>query len=82
MWQRAVAQPGCNALALPFFDEAVVDMDGSIAPTYGECKQGMGMSDKGEWGYHPLIVSPANTNEVLFAMNRSGNRPSYEGAYI
>ena len=50
-----------------FFDEAVVDMDGSIAPTYGECKQGMGMSDKGEWGYHPLIVSLANTNEILFA---------------
>jgi hypothetical protein len=65
-----------------FFDEAIVDMDGSIAPTFGECKQGMGMSYKGEWGYHPLIVSLANTNEVLFAMNRSGNRPSYEGAHI
>jgi len=65
-----------------FFDEAIVDMDGSIAPTYGECKQGMGMSYKGEWGYHPLIVSLANTNEVLFAMNRSGNRPSHEGAHI
>jgi hypothetical protein len=65
-----------------FFNEAIVDMDGSIAPTYGECKQGMGMSYKGEWGYHPLIVSLANTNEVLFAMNRSGNRPSYEGAHI
>jgi len=24
-----------------FFDEAVVDMDGTIAPTYGECKEGM-----------------------------------------
>jgi hypothetical protein len=114
-WQRAVAQPGCNALALPagdfcrrfspeqieqlqdkindarwnvwsrqpkaFFDEAVVDMDGTIAPTFGECKQGMGMSDKGEWGYHPLIVSPANTNEVLYVKNRSGNRPSHEGAH-
>jgi len=45
-------------------------MDGSIAPTHGECKQGMDMSYKGEWGYHPLIVSLANTNEVLFVKNR------------
>ena len=65
-----------------FFGEAIVDMDGSIAPTYGECKQGMDMSYKGEWGYHPLIISLANTNEVLFVKNRSGNRPSHEGAHV
>ena len=63
-----------------FFDETVVDMDGSIAPTYGECKQGMDISYKGEWGYHPLIVSLANTKEILYVKNRSGNRPSYEGS--
>jgi len=34
-----------------FFEEAVVDMDGTIVPTYGECKQGMDMSYKGEWAY-------------------------------
>jgi len=65
-----------------FFDEAVVDMDGSIASTYGECKQGMDISYKGEWGYHPLIVSLANTKEILFVKNRSGNRPSHEGAHV
>ena len=31
---------------------------------------------------HPLIVSLANTNEVLFVKNRSGNRPSHEDAHI
>jgi hypothetical protein len=65
-----------------FFEVAEVDLDGSIAPTDGECKQGMNISYNGTWGYHPLIVSLANTNEVLYVHNRSGNRPSYEGAYV
>jgi len=65
-----------------FFKEAVVDLDGTIAPTEGECKQGMDISYNGEWGYHPLIVSLANTKEILFIKNRSGNRPSHEDAYI
>ncbi|MGH7487694.1 MAG: transposase, partial [bacterium] len=33
-----------------------------------------------QWGYHPLIVSLANTGEPLYLVNRSGNRPSHEGA--
>jgi hypothetical protein len=65
-----------------FFDEAVVDLDGTIAPTDGECKHGMDISYKGEWGYHPLIVSLANTKEILYVKNRSGNRPSHEGAHV
>lgn len=40
---------------------ALVDADGTLAPTTGECKQGMDISYKGTWGYAPLIVSLANT---------------------
>jgi Transposase DDE domain group 1 len=63
-----------------FFAQAQIDADGTIVATRGECKEGMDMSFKGEWGYHPLIVSLANTGEVLRIVNRSGNRPSHEGA--
>jgi len=63
-----------------FFEQAVIDADGTLAPTWGQCKQGMDISYKGQWGYHPLLVSLANTGEPLYLVNRSGNRPSSEGA--
>jgi hypothetical protein len=45
--------------------EAILDVDGTLAPTTGECKRGMGLSYNGVWGYHPLIVSLANTREPI-----------------
>lgn len=63
-----------------FFDEAVIDSDGTLTPTTGECKEGTDISYKGSWGYHPLLISLANTGEPLFVLNRPGSRPSHEGA--
>jgi len=63
-----------------FFDCAVIEADGTQVETTGEKKQGIGINYKGQWGYHPLIVTLANTREPLFIANRSGNRPSHEHA--
>jgi len=63
-----------------FFQRAILDADGTIAPTTGECKQGMNISYDGQWGYHPLLISLANTREPLYLVNRPGNRPSHEQA--
>jgi hypothetical protein len=60
-----------------FLKEAFIDVDGSIAGTYGECKQGIGLSYKGIWGYAPLIVSLANTRGVLYLVSRPGNAASH-----
>jgi hypothetical protein len=63
-----------------FFDEAIIDMDGTLVETSAEKMEGIDISYNGIWGYHPLVVSLANTGEILSIVNRSGNRPSHEGA--
>ena len=63
-----------------FMKEALIDVDGTLTETLGECKLGMDIAYSGIWGYHPLIVSLANTQEVLYLVNRSGNVASHEGA--
>jgi Transposase DDE domain group 1 len=65
-----------------FFQEAIVDADGTIVPSDSECKQGMDFAYDGQYGYHPLLISLANTAEPLYLFNRSGNRPSQELADV
>jgi hypothetical protein len=70
VWEK---QPG------GFLSQAFIDTDGTIAGTLGECKGGMALSYKGIWGYAPLIITLANTREVLYLVNRPGNAVSHEG---
>lgn len=78
VWKRRGDNP--SSTDDDFFDEAIIDMDGTLVITSGECKQGMDISYKGTWGYHPLLLTLAGTGEVLSIVNRSGNRPSEENA--
>jgi hypothetical protein len=63
-----------------FFDLATIDMDGTMVGTTGQCKEGMDIGYDSRWGYQTLVLSLANTGEVLWLVNRPGNRPSHEGA--
>jgi hypothetical protein len=63
-----------------FFEQAIIDADGTLVNTTGSCKKGIDISYKGTWSYHPLVLTLANTREVLSIVNRPGNRPSHEGA--
>lgn len=60
-----------------FRKEAILNVDGTISPTTGECKEGMDISYNGQWGYHPLVLSLAGTREPLYIVNRPGNVPSH-----
>ncbi len=60
-----------------FLRQAIINVDGTISSTDGQCKEGMDISYDGQWGYHPLVVSLANTREPLYIINRCGNAPSH-----
>lgn len=60
--------------------EVYIDIDGTVAPTEAGCKEGIDYcSYKKLWGYGPLIVSVAQTKEVLFLKNRPANNASHTG---
>jgi hypothetical protein len=63
-----------------FFQQATIDADGTLVEIRGEKKEGIGMNYQGQGGYHPLVVSLAETQELLYLANRPGNRPSHEHA--
>ena len=59
---------------------ATIDVDGTISEVSGDCREGADLAYDGKWGYGPLLVSLANSSEVLWVENRSASRPSHEGA--
>ena len=58
----------------------VVDLDSHVRHVYGNQKEGADFTYKGGFGYHPLVISLAGTQECLRLVNRPGNATSAEGA--
>jgi hypothetical protein len=58
----------------------IVDVDGKIQETFGECKEGMDISYKGVWGFSTLVTTEATSGAHLYVVNRPGNKLSQEGA--
>jgi hypothetical protein len=61
-------------------ERAIVDLDSCVRPVYGHQKEGTDFTYKGSFGYHPLVISLADTMECLRLVNRSGKTPSADGS--
>lgn len=59
--------------------EVLVDVDSHVHHVYGNQMEGCDYTYKGGFGYHPLVLSIAGTQECLRIINRSGNVESSDG---
>ena len=58
----------------------LVDLDSHVHAVYGDQKEGADFTYQGTFGYHPLAITLAETQECLRLINRPGNVVSAEGA--
>jgi len=59
---------------------ASLDLDSKICGVYGEQKEGADFGYEGTYGYHPELLSLAETSEWIDVVNRPCNEPSGENA--
>jgi hypothetical protein len=57
-----------------------MDLDSTVCPVHGHAKQGATYGDTHTLGYHPLLVTRAETGEVLHARQRTGRANTARGA--
>jgi len=58
----------------------IIDVDGKLEKTYGECKEGIDMTYKGFWGFSNLLLTEATTGVHLYSICRPGNFVSHTDA--
>jgi hypothetical protein len=66
---------GCG----PGSDPLIIDLDSTVAQTYGTKKQGTGFGYTKVVGYHPLVATRAATGEILGIRQRTGSAGSGRG---
>lgn len=59
---------------------AILDIDSSVKETRGETKEKMDISYNGKWGFHPLVITEADTDVHVAVYNRPGNEASQSNA--
>lgn len=59
--------------------EVLIDVDSHVHHVYGHQMEGCDYTYKGGFGYHPLVLSIAGTQECLRIINRPGNFVSSTG---
>lgn len=58
----------------------IVDVDSHVRHVYGNKKTGADFTFTGGFGFHPLVLSLAQTQECLRLVNRPGNAAPVDGA--
>ena len=58
----------------------VIDLDSFVGEVHGHAKQGAGYGYTHRLGYHPLLATRADTNEVLHVRLRKGQANTQRGA--
>jgi hypothetical protein len=84
IWARLAARPG----GFPWLRVAeqtwtgwiVVDVDASLVESHSDKEGAAGTYKKHVFGLHPIVVSCANTGEILAVLLRPGNSGSNTGA--
>jgi hypothetical protein len=72
MWKRMLSRKGRAV--------GILDIDGKIQETCGECKEGMNISYNGKWGFSVMLLTEATTGIHTNVINRPGNALSQEEA--
>jgi len=63
-------------------ESCIIDVDGKLQFTYGECKENMDITYKSGWGFSTLLITEARTGLHLQVVNRPGCAVSHEDAAI
>lgn len=69
-----------DAGAGPGDSRLVVDIDSFVGEVHGYDKQGAASGYTRKRGYHPMLVTRADTGEVLYVRLRKGSVASHRGA--
>jgi hypothetical protein len=80
IWDRLAARPGgfpwLRVAEQTWTGWTVIDVDASLVESHSDKEGATGTYKKHVFGLHPIVVSCANTGEVLTVLLRNGNAGS------